>query len=81
MAIVLMDGGSITSPRLGIFSTDGKWIIENEGVAPDVEVEQMPKDVINGKDPQLEKAVELVLKELKPKKEIKAPKDPVRAVN
>lgn len=78
---VLMDGGSITSPRLGIFSTDGKWIIENEGVAPDVEVEQMPKDVINGKDPQLEKAVELVLKELKPKKEIKAPKDPVRAVN
>ena len=77
---VLMDGGSVTAPRLGIFSTDGKWIIENEGVAPDVEVEQTPKDVINGRDPQLEKAVELVVKQLGPKKEIKAPPPPVRAV-
>ena len=77
---VLMDGGTVTAPRLGIFSTEGKWIIENEGVTPDVEVEQTPKDVINGKDPQLEKAVELVVKQLGPKKEIKAPPPPVRAV-
>ena len=77
---VLMDGGTVTAPRLGIFSKDGKWIIENEGVAPDVEVEQMPKDVIAGRDPQLEKAVELVMKQLAPKKEIKAPPPPVRAV-
>jgi tricorn protease len=77
---VLMDGGTVTAPRLGIFSTDGKWIIENEGVAPDVEVEQTPKEVINGKDPQLEKAVDLVFKQLGPKKEIKAPPPPVRAV-
>ena len=78
---VLMDGGSVTAPRLGIFSKDGKWIIENEGVAPDVEVEQMPKDVIAGRDPQLEKAVELVVSKLTPRKEIKAPPPPVRAVN
>jgi tricorn protease len=77
---VLMDGGSVTAPRLAIFSKDGKWIIENEGVAPDVEVEQTPKDVIAGKDPQLEKAVELVMKELTPKKEVKAPPPPVRAI-
>jgi tricorn protease len=77
---VLMDGGTVTAPRLGIFSMDGKWIIENEGVVPDVEVEQLPKDVIAGHDPQLEKAVELVLKELKPKPAVKAPADPVRAV-
>lgn len=77
---VLMDGGTITAPRLGIFSTDGKWIIENEGVAPDVEVEQTPKEVIAGRDPQLEKAVELVVKQLGPKKEVKAPAPPVRAV-
>ncbi len=78
---VLMDGGAVTAPRLGIFSKDGKWIIENEGVAPDVEVEQMPKDVIAGRDPQLEKAVELVMAKLEAKKEIKAPAPPVRAVN
>jgi tricorn protease len=77
---VLMDGGTITAPRLGIFSTDGKWIIENEGVSPDVEIEQMPKDVISGRDPQLEKAIELVMKQLGPKKEIKSPAPPVRAV-
>ena len=77
---VLMDGGSITAPRLGIFSTDGKWIIENEGVAPDIEVEQTPKEVINGHDPQLEKAVEIVMKEVKDKPAIKPPADPVRAV-
>jgi tricorn protease len=78
---VLMDGGSVTAPRLGIFSTEGKWVVENEGVAPDVEVEELPKDVIAGKDPQLEKAVELAMKQLKPRTEVKAPKDPVRAVN
>ncbi|MEO0468934.1 MAG: PDZ domain-containing protein [Bacteroidota bacterium] len=61
----LMDGGSITAPRFGIYSKDGKWIIENEGVAPDVEVEMTPKDVIAGKDPQLEKAVELIMEEMK----------------
>jgi tricorn protease len=77
---VLMDGGTVTAPRLGIFSKDGKWIIENEGVAPDVEVEQLPKEVIAGRDPQLEKAVDLVMKQLTPKKEVKAPPPPVRAV-
>jgi tricorn protease len=78
---VLMDGGTVTAPRLGIFSKDGKWIIENEGVSPDVEVEQTPKEVIAGKDPQLEKAVEIVMSKLGEKKEIKAPAPPVRAVS
>jgi len=77
----LMDGGSITAPRLGIFSKDGRWIIENEGVAPDIEVEQTPKEVIAGKDPQLEKAIEVVMSKLADKKEIKAPAPPVRAVS
>lgn len=74
----LMDGGSVTAPRLGIFSKDGKYIIENEGVAADVEVEMNPADVIRGRDPQLEKAVELLMKDIKPTKII-VPKDPVRA--
>ena len=76
-----MDGGTMTAPRLGIFSKDGKWVVENEGITPDVEVEMTPKEVIAGKDPQLEKAVEVLMKQLTPHKEIKAPKDPVRVVS
>jgi tricorn protease len=76
----LMDGGSVTAPGFGIFSKDGKWIIENEGVSPDIEVEMTPKDVIEGRDPQLEKAVQVVLEELKTKRYNKTPrpKFPVR---
>lgn len=76
---VLMDGGSVTAPRLGIFSKDGKWIIENEGVKPDVEIEMTPSDVIAGKDPQLEKTVELLMKEVKDTPPVKKPAGPVRA--
>ncbi len=61
---VLLDGGFITAPRVAIFSPDNEWEVENEGVAPDVEVEMTPKLVIEGRDPQLEKAVEIVLQEL-----------------
>lgn len=78
---VLMDGGTMTAPRLGIFSKEGQWVVENEGVTPDVTVEMTPKDVIAGKDPQLEKAVEVLMKQLPAHKEVKAPKDPVRAAN
>jgi tricorn protease len=59
-----MDGGSVTAPNFGIFSKDGEWIIENEGVWPDYDVEMTPKDVIEGRDPQLERAVEVVLERL-----------------
>ena len=55
-----MDGTGVTAPNLAIWA-DGRWVVENEGVPPDVEVEQWPVDVIAGKDPQLEKAIELVL--------------------
>jgi len=76
----LMDGGSVTAPGFGIFSKDGEWIIENIGVYPDYDVEMTPKDVIAGRDPQLEKAVQVVLEELKDKKYIKTPRPeyPVR---
>jgi tricorn protease len=62
---VLMDGGSITAPNLAIWTEDEGWIVENEGVPPDIEVEQTPADVIAGRDPQLEKAIEVVMAELK----------------
>ncbi|SDM52866.1 tricorn protease [Siphonobacter aquaeclarae] len=61
----LIDGGSVTSPSFGIYSPDGKWEVENVGVSPDIEVEMEPKATQNGNDPQLNKAIETVLEQLK----------------
>ena len=74
-----LDGGGVTAPNLAIWTKDG-FIVENVGVSPDIEVEQTPADVINGKDPQLEKAIEVALKELEknPPVEEKRPEFPVR---
>jgi tricorn protease len=58
-----IDGGTVTAPNLAIWTTDG-FVVENAGIEPDIEVEQWPADVIQGKDPQLEKAIETALKEL-----------------
>jgi tricorn protease len=60
-----IDGGSMIAPRGGFFSHDGRWAVENEGVAPDIDVENWPKDVIAGRDPQLERAVEEAMRLLK----------------
>ena len=60
----LMDGGFITAPRIALFSPTGEWDAEDVGVPPDVEVEMTPKLVIEGHDPQLERAVAVVLDEL-----------------
>jgi tricorn protease len=61
---VLMDGGHVTSPSVAFFSPKGQWDVENHGVDPDFVVEQDPKAVSEGHDPQLEKAVALALEEL-----------------
>jgi tricorn protease len=61
----LIDGGGITAPSLAFFDLEGHWRIENEGVTPDIEVELDPKAWREGRDPQLEKAVEVLLQDLK----------------
>ncbi len=61
----LIDGGMVTAPSLAFFTTAGKWGIENEGVPPDIEVEMDPHAWRHGHDPQLEKAVQVILEELK----------------
>jgi tricorn protease len=58
----LIDGGTIYVPEFGTNDVDGSWIIEGEGVPPDIEVENDPHSVIEGKDPQLERGIEEVLK-------------------
>ncbi|NIP79734.1 MAG: hypothetical protein GWM90_11160, partial [Gemmatimonadetes bacterium] len=50
----LVDGGVVTVPTFGIYSTEGEWIVENEGVEPDIPVEMDPSLLAEGRDPQLE---------------------------
>jgi tricorn protease len=68
--IPLIDGGYITRPEFSLYGLDSKWLIENRGVAPDIEIDNRPDLVREGHDPQLEKAIELVMKEIQehPKK-------------
>ena len=57
-----IDGGGITAPNLAFYNLEGEWDIENIGVAPDIEVEYTPAEVLKGHDPQLERAVQEALK-------------------
>jgi tricorn protease len=60
--IPLMDGGYITRPEFSLYGMDSKWIIENHGVQPDIVVENRPEEVVKGKDPQLERSIQEVMK-------------------
>ena len=71
-----IDGGSMIAPRGGFFTRDGKWAVENEGVAPDIDVENWPKDVIAGHDPQLERAIAEAMRMLKERPLDRAVKEP-----
>jgi tricorn protease len=62
---VLIDGGQVTAPRVAFRNAQGELDVENKGVAPDVEVDLDPKIWRQGRDPQLEKAVEIALAEIK----------------
>jgi tricorn protease len=75
---VLIDGGSVTAPHFAFYTPEGKWEIENNGVAPDVEIEFDPKAWREGRDPQLEKAIDWLVEELKknPPKQIQRPPYP-----
>ncbi len=60
----LMDGGAVMAPSAAIWNPNGTFDVENKGVAPDIEVEMDPATVRQGHDPQLEKAIEVVMQEL-----------------
>lgn len=61
----LVDGGSVTMPDFGIYNLKGEWMIENRGVDPDIEVENTPEAMIAGGDPQLERAIQYCLDQLR----------------
>jgi len=67
----LVDGGALTAPDNAVFDPiNNKWVAENEGVPPDIEVIQDAKSLSNGIDPQLERAVKEALQLLENQKEI-----------
>jgi len=73
----LVDGGRVTMPDFGMWDpAKGEWVVENHGVDPDIEVENAPDQMVSGRDPQLERAIDYVLEELKknpPKKRQRPP--------
>ncbi len=72
----LMDGGFVSAPSSAVWDpASSKWIAENVGVEPDIEVENEPEQVRQGRDPQLEKAIEYIMAELA-KKPATDPKRP-----
>ena len=72
----LLDGGFAGTPDLAFYNLNGSWDIENHGVPPDIDVEDDPKAERLGHDPQLEKAVAVVLEQLKKNPPAPAPQHP-----
>jgi tricorn protease len=68
--IPLIDGGYITRPEFSRYNLNSKWVVENKGVQPDIVVENRPEQVVAGKDPQLDRAIQEVMKAIQqnPKK-------------
>jgi tricorn protease len=63
--IPLTDGGMVTQSNVGFANLAGQWIVENRGVIPDILVENDPAEVVKGRDPQLAKAIEVMLQQLR----------------
>ncbi|MGB3093669.1 MAG: S41 family peptidase [Candidatus Zixiibacteriota bacterium] len=78
--IPLMDGGYVTVPEFAFINLEGQWDVENYGVDPDIEVDNRPDLVIKGQDPQLDRAIQEVMKKLKeePKTLPGRPKYPIK---
>jgi tricorn protease len=76
----LIDGGVVNVPEFGLASPEGQWVIEGIGVEPDIPVENDPKSVIEGRDPQLERGIAEVLKAIQsnPKRLPARPPAPVK---
>ena len=71
----LIDGGLVTAPNFAFYSPEGQWEVENHGVDPDIEIEFDPKAWREGRDPQLDKALDWLQQELR-KKPVRKPQRP-----
>jgi tricorn protease len=76
-----IDGGFVSAPTFGFYNTEGKWDVEGHGVEPDYDVENPPHELVSGRDPQLEKAIEVIMEMVKknPPQKMKKPVYPNRS--
>jgi tricorn protease len=74
----LIDGGNITAPDYRVYSTEGKWVIENEGVQPDIVVDLDPAEMQRGHDAQLMKAVDYLMEKIRSAPPQKPPRPPAQ---
>ena len=77
-SLPFIDGTDIRVPFFTSYDMNGEWIIENYGVAPDIEIDNDPIKEWNGEDEQLNRAIEEVMKDLKNRKPL--PKTPAPRV-
>lgn len=75
-SLPFLDGGYLMKPEFANFGADGKWVLEGEGVVPDIEVDNDPALEYQGIDQQLDKAIEIILEEIKTNTKTKIPKVP-----
>jgi len=77
----LSDGGVARAPMSGVYGPEGKWLIEQEGVIPDILVDNLPHATFNGTDAQLDAAIAYLQKKIAedPRPVPKAPAYPKRA--
>jgi len=64
MFIELIDGGGLTAPDYRVYDTEGNWVVENEGVQPDIVVDLKAEEMARGYDAQLMKAIEVLEKKI-----------------
>ena len=79
----LSDGGIARAPMMGVYGKDGNWLIEGHGFEPDIEVDNLPHETFNGKDAQLQAAIDLLLNKIKedPREIPPAPAFPDKSFN
>jgi tricorn protease len=63
-AQLTVDNGRVNQPNNSFYGREGKWWVENHGADPDIVIDNDPGAVVAGRDPQLEKAIEVVLKQI-----------------
>lgn len=74
--VPLMDGGYITRSEFSLYGLNSQWIVENHGVEPDIELENTPDKLAEGHDPQLEKAVDLLMQQIQEHPKVLPPRPP-----
>ncbi len=75
----LVDGGYVTIPEFAYYDVNSRWMIENHGVEPDIEVDNPPAEILRGRDPQLDRAIDELMRQLEnPVRLPPRPPDPVR---